>query len=268
MTVCIGLVCDHGKHILLGADMRASYGSATTNDQTAKVFDLPANLCAAISGTISQCEDVISELHHRMTQLPQPEIAGEQVRQCVRDSYFQVYSEMADRALRNDLRITFDQYLHDKALVMKVRRTAENVLKALEVDVGLIVAGFYKGQPIQLVVEGGTSLSARLEISPGNAVIGSGSFAALNWLNYRRQNISCGLARSLFHLTEAKQFAEVEHGVGPLRQMLVMWPGGWKGLEGGSELIQGWWNRYGLPISTGLEDDKYNQAVRDIFGLG
>lgn len=267
MTICIGLVCDHGKHIPLGADTRASYGSATTHDQTAKLFDLPANFSGAIAGTISQCEDVISELHHRMTQLPQPEIAGEQVRQCISDSYFQVYKEMADRALRNYPRITLDQYLHDKALVVKVRRTADHVLKALEVDVGLIVAGFYKEQPVQLVVEGGTSLSVRSEINPGNAVIGSGSFAALNWLNYRGQNISFGLAHSLFHLTEAKQFAEVERGVGPLRQMLVMWPGGWKGLEGGSELIQAWWNKYGLPISAGLEDNKHDQAVKETFGL-
>ena len=123
---------------------------------------------------------------------------------------------MTDRSLRNDPGITYDQYLHDKTLVVKVRRTAEHVLKALEVDVGLIVAGFYKEQPIQLIAEGGTSVSVRVEISPGNADIGSGSFAALNWLNYRGQNISCGLARSLFHFIEAKQFAEVERGVGPL----------------------------------------------------
>ena len=46
-----------------------------------------------------------------------------------------------------------------------------------------------------------------------------------------------------------------------------MWPGGWKGLEGGSELIKEWWNRYGLPMSAGLEDDKHNEAVKDAFGL-
>jgi 20S proteasome alpha/beta subunit len=68
MTVCIGLVCNSGKRILLAADTRASYGAATSNDQAAKLFDLPAHSCGAVAGTLSQCEDVISELYHRMAQ--------------------------------------------------------------------------------------------------------------------------------------------------------------------------------------------------------
>jgi NAD(P) transhydrogenase len=81
------------------------------------------------------------------------------------------------------------------------------------VDADLIVAGFYKDQPVQLVAGGGTSLKVRVEITPGNAVIGSGAIAALNRLNYRKQNYMLGLAHSLLNLTEAKQFAEVEQSV-------------------------------------------------------
>jgi len=40
-----------------------------------------------------------------------------------------------------------------------------------------------------------------------------------------------------------------------------------KPLEGGQELIQEWWNKYGLPLSDRLEEEKYNQAARDAFGL-
>jgi hypothetical protein len=43
MTIGIGLLCASGKYILLAADTRASYGTVTSNDQTAKSFDLPAN---------------------------------------------------------------------------------------------------------------------------------------------------------------------------------------------------------------------------------
>ncbi len=90
----------------------------------------------------------------------------------------------------------------------------------------------------------------------------------MSWLNYRQQNLSFGLARSLFHLTEAKQFAEVDRSVGPLRQMVCLWPGGWKGLEGGDKLIQGWWNRFGLPMSDGLGKPEDDNEVRKIYGLG
>jgi hypothetical protein len=267
MTVCLGLVCSSGKHILLAADTRGSYGSVTSNDQTAKLFHLPVKYCGAVAGTLSQCEDVISELYHRMAQISEVEIAPDQVRKCLQDSYEQIYSVLADEALWNEFKITLEDYKHDKKLVRKLRSAAREHLKSLEVDVDLIVAGFYKDSPVQLIATGGSSLKIRSEITPGNAVIGTGHIAALNWLNYRKQSIHLGLAHSLFHLTEAKQFAEVEQSVGPLRQMMLLWSGGFKPLEGGDELMQGWWNKYGLPLSDGLEYEKHNQAVRDVFRL-
>jgi hypothetical protein len=245
MTVCLGLVCSGGKQILLAADTRASYGSVTSNDQTAKLFDLPAKYCGAVAGTLSQCEDVISELYHQMARLSDAEIAREQVRKCILDSYDQIYSTLADQALRNDPRITLKQYVYDQNIAPSVRQDAKEVLQS---DVDLIVSGFYREQPVQLIAEGGTSVKIRSEITPGNAAIGAGAIAALNWLNYRKQNIRLGLAHSLFHLTEAKQFAEVDTSVGPFRQMLLVWSGGFKPLEGGDDLMQGWWNKYGLPL--------------------
>jgi hypothetical protein len=270
MTIGIGLLCDGGKRILLAADMRASYGASTSNDQTAKLFDLPSKYCGATSGTISQCEDVISELYHQMSQAqktPDAEISPSQVRKCITDSYFQIYTELATEALRNDPKITIDQYHHDRTLVTSVRKTAVQALKSLIVDVDLIVAGFCNGQPVQFVATGGEKVTVRAEISPGNAVIGTGWAAAQSWLNYRKQNLTLGLAHSLLHLTEAKQFSEIDHQVGPWRQIILLWPGDFKGLEGGDALIQDWWNRYGLPLSDPLEQEQYNQSMLDTFGL-
>lgn len=267
MTVCIGLVCNGGKNILLAADMRATYGTTTTNDQTAKLFDLPANFCGAVAGSMGQCEDVISELYHQMNQLQAAGFAPEQVRQLIVESYHKIYIQRSDETLRGDLKISLDCYLHDKKLVRKVRQDAETILQSVVVDVDLIVAGFYSGQPVQIICEGGTSIKTRAEISPGNAVIGTGSMAALNWLNYRKQGLTLGLAHSLLHLTEAKQFAEVDSSVGPLRQVVLLWPGGFKGLEAGDQLIESWWHRYGLLLSDGLEAETHNQAMRDTFGI-
>jgi hypothetical protein len=52
-----------------------------------------------------------------------------------------------------------------------------------------------------------------------------------------------------------------------LRQIALLWPGGWKGLESGQDMLQEWWNKYGLPLSDGMEQEKYNQSMRDTFGL-
>lgn len=275
MTVGIGLVCGSGKYILLGADTRGSYGNVTSNDEMAKMFDLPAYYFGVMAGVGSYCTDVIAELYHRMKKIPDAEIAPEQARQCIRESYQQVYIESAKEALLNGPRITWDQYLYDRKIVPKVRRQAENTLRSIEINGSLIVAGFYQGQPVQFVAAPDFNDPAALivapEITPGNAVIGSGSTAALNWLNYRKQNIHFGLAHSLLHLTEAKQFAEVEKTVGPLRHAALLWPGGCKPLdwtEDAQKLMQGWWRNYGLLLSDNLEDESYNKAVRDTFGLG
>jgi hypothetical protein len=52
-----------------------------------------------------------------------------------------------------------------------------------------------------------------------------------------------------------------------LRQIALLWPGGWKGLESGQDMLQEWWNKYGLPLSDGMEQEKYNQSMRDTLGL-
>src|SRR5258708_3456794 len=131
MTVCLGLVCSSGKHILLAADTRGSYGSVTTNDQTAKLFDLPVKYCGAVAGALSQCEDVISELYHRMAQVSDVEIAPDQVRKCLQDSYEQIYSVLADQALWNGFKITMEEYKHDKKLVPKLRAAAREHLRSV-----------------------------------------------------------------------------------------------------------------------------------------
>ena len=70
MTIGIGLLCQGGKCILMGADKRGTYEyAATSNDECGKLFDLPFGFCGAIAGTVSYAEAVISELHHRMGSL-------------------------------------------------------------------------------------------------------------------------------------------------------------------------------------------------------
>lgn len=270
MTVCIGLVCDGGRHIFLSADTRGSYGTVTSNEQMGKLFELPGHFYGAIAGRGSECTDVVAELYHRMASITDTDMAPERVRACIGASYFTVYRTLADEALRNEFKITLDDYHHDKRLAPRILRTARETLNHVEVNVDLIVAGFYKSLPVQLVAEGGVSLTVRPEITPGNAVIGSGMIAALNWLNYRKQNVHSGLAQSLLHLTEAKQFAETDLFVGRFRQVVLLGANNCRPLDWTDEaqaLVQGWWHRYGLPLSDGLEHQTHDDAVRRLFAL-
>jgi hypothetical protein len=267
MTICIGLVCDGGKRILLSADTRASYEALTQNDECGKLFDLPFNFCAAIAGTISWCSEVISELHHQMGKISESDLGPEKINLAIQESYTRAFMLLVEEELRNSFKITRDEYLHDTQIVPSIRSEADEALKRIEIDVDLIVGGFVKGGPILLTAAGGTRVMIRSAVTPGTAVIGTGAMAALNWLNYRKQNAHLGVAHSLLHLTEAKQFAQVDRFISPLRQMVVLWPEGMKPLNGGQELIQEWWNKFGLPLSDGLEKEQYTEAFLRVFDL-
>jgi hypothetical protein len=267
MTIGIGLLCEDGKQILLSADTRGSYGGVTSNDQTAKLFELPGGFCGSIAGIVSQCQDVINELYDRINAIPKKKRRPEAIRECIREVYYRIFMELADEHLRNDPKITFNQYQCDKTLAPQIRDYARRILKALEVDVHLIVAGFCEATPALLVANGGASVTIRVETTPGNATIGTGGDAALYWLNYRQQNLRLGLARSLFHLTEAKQFAELEGTVGPFRHTVLVSANGVTKIEGEDALVQGWWNRYGLPSSLGLDDEDHSRELRKLLGI-
>jgi hypothetical protein len=127
MTVGIGLLCDGGKHIWLAADMRGSYGEVSRNDYTGKLFELPFSFCGAIAGTIGPCSDVISELHHRMEQIPPTEMGAERLATAIHESYRQIYTPLVKEVLWNDFKITFDQYLHDKKLARSIRKKISGI---------------------------------------------------------------------------------------------------------------------------------------------
>jgi 20S proteasome alpha/beta subunit len=267
MTIGIGLLCDGGKHILLAADMRATYGEVSQHDQTGKLFDLPANFCGAIAGTISTCGDVISDLYSRMEKIPPKEMGIPSLLKTIEESYYGVATRIANEELWNSLRITLDQFHHDEKLVKDIRDEAKSVIRKTDIDVDLIVAGFVDEGPILLTATGGTMLRVRAETSPGNTIIGSGAIPALYWLNYRKQNTGYGLARSLLHIIEAKQFAELDHTVGPSGQFIALWNGGWKLLDGGRDTIQAWWDQYGLSSSDALDKEAYNEVFHNTFDV-
>jgi hypothetical protein len=205
-----------------------------------------------------------------MTAIPESDLSPERIRKSILDSYGAVYKTLIDEELRNRFQVTLDEYHHDKKLSPRILKKADEIFKNVPVNVFLIVAGFYKGSPIQFVVDGGLSVKVRPEIMPGNAVTGSGMDAALYWLNYRKQNIHFGLARSLFHLTEAKQFAETNPFVGQFREMVLLSTGSLDPLNWNNDaqqLVQSWWEKHGLLLSDSLEDESHSDAILKILGL-
>src|SRR5271155_3925380 len=76
VTVCIGVVCDaehpDGPCVILAADNKSTYGDppVTTNSVCGKIHDLQptCDLAVAISGDVSMCDVVVSELYEQIKE--------------------------------------------------------------------------------------------------------------------------------------------------------------------------------------------------------
>lgn len=263
VTIGIGLLCEGGKSILLGADKRGSYGSMTVNDECGKLFELPHGFQGAISGDISTCEQVISELFERIDKLSQWSV--EFVKKAALEAAQHTHIAMLQGALMKNCGITWDHYLYDRKIVKSVRAHAEAVVRETPLGVQAIIAGFNRQSPILLVST--EDFDWREEVSPGIALIGSGSGAAQYWLNFRRQNYGFSVPRSYCHLVEAKRFSELDRFVGPVAQYVLIAEKGLRFLEGQDSLVTRWDIEFGLKKTDSLDADlarqKFNEAFKD-----
>jgi hypothetical protein len=73
VTVCVGALSQEGPSIVLGADIRATYGTSPTgpHDKTGKQYPLkPYNCAAVIAGSLSECHEFISRLVQLVEKFP------------------------------------------------------------------------------------------------------------------------------------------------------------------------------------------------------
>jgi len=249
----------------MGADKRGTYDPiATANDECGKLFKLPFGFCGAIAGTIGYCEPVISELGHRMDGLKENERSVEYIEREMKAALHHIHLGLVGTALMQECAITISQYWHDEKIVSEVRERAQETIRDTHLPVQLIVGGFHQDTSILLW---SNELQVWEEVSPGNAVIGSGVIHALNWLGYRRQNIEVSAQRSFMHLVEAKEFSELQKTVGPVAQYVMLTKQGMEPLEGQSDLLKRWWGAYGLQPSDRLDSAEERAAFLGAFGI-
>jgi hypothetical protein len=265
MTIGIGLLCQSGKCILMGADKRGTYEfQKTANDECGKLFDLPFGFYGAIAGTIGYCEPVISELGHRMELLNENERSVEYIKRELRSALLHTHIDLVQAALMQRCALTLNLYWKNKKIAPDLRQYAQNVIESVQLPVQTIIGGFCRGTPILLVSNG---LEILEEVSPGKALIGGGAQAALYWLAYRRQNLSMSVQRSYLHLVEAKTFAETEKTVGPIAQYILITKDGWKPLEGQDAFITDWERNYGLQSSAELDSEDKQRKFISAFSI-
>lgn len=220
MTIAIGLLCNQGNSILLAADGLISYEGVSSNLGGGKLYRSKHDICAAVSDEVSWSHIVVSEFMARIDLLDPADTA-------YRDKVkmeLQYAANYAFKWWREDIlksvNLTLDEYLHDANLAQTKRDEADLALSEAKnsgLPIEMIVVGYSKHHSIFFYTDG---LKIREESSPGNFVAGSGASAALDWLNYRKQNVHLPWEISYYHLLEALHYSELSRHVGPDKYVL------------------------------------------------
>jgi hypothetical protein len=231
MTAIIGLACDcnftsQKGNILLCADQLVSYSASgvpvSSNAHGSKMYDLPCGFFVAIADDISRSHQVVSFLHNKITELgisPESKETTDRVKLALARTadYVRLWIR---KEICASYGVSEDEFLHDKTLAERESIRAE--LREAVLSTELIVGGF--GYKSSLVLFYTNCVDIQEQVSPGIFCGGSGSLAALNWLNFRKQNCFMSTQRSYFHAREAMHFAELSRAVGPTCCTMLLRP--------------------------------------------
>jgi hypothetical protein len=280
MTVCIGALCDakdveNTANIVLCADTLVTYAEngtpVTSNPNGSKIFSLPLGFRCAIADDLTQSQVFVSKLVEAMKELDHNDPAlHDRVKLAI---------EGTNEYIRNWLRlsivqefgVTLGEYLHDPNLIDrdKIRKEIANSRLPIE----MIVAGFHGTRPIlfysdSVHVQEQAILGFYTAQDTRTAQSGSGADLALAWLNFREQMPFMSSQRTVYHILEAKRFAEQNPTVGKRTMVLFMVPGHtsmWDTNTGLPQIIQTWKAECYVKTTEQLDDDKQHDVLFSLF---
>lgn len=226
MTVTIGAICGvnsllQSESIVLCADTLISYTDdggvpVSANPSGGKLFDLPLGFFAAMSGDIATGTRVISYLHQRMAAIPADrQDRVELIETAMRETAEYMMLKFREEVLARH-KVALYEFLHDADLPNRWE-IREEIGRELT-KASFVIAGFsYKGSPTLLYTDCESIIP-----HPRFACAGAGGGAALDWLNMREQSVFMSVPRTVYHIHEAKRFAERSPVVGQRHQMLLL----------------------------------------------
>ena len=258
MTVTIGAICGVNSllqtgSVVLCADTLISYTDdggvpVSANPSGGKLFDLPFGFFAAMSGDIATGNRVVSYLHQRMATIPtdRPDRV-ELVGTAIRETAEYVLLKVRQEVLINH-GVALDEFLRNADLPNRAE-IREDIKRGVAAA-SLIIGGFsFKGNPTLLYTDC-TSILPHTRF----ACAGAGGGAALDWLNMREQDVFMSAPRTVYHVQEAKRFAERSPVVGQRHQMLLLRHNQPAVSVGGNRpVMDAWLSKYQPQNTAGLD---------------
>jgi len=278
MTVGIGALCEDGRCVVLGSDMRASYpgSSVDPHDLVGKQWhysEVPRfeNVSCAIAGRLGICTDVAYALKRKFWRLSKKKktICREDIGRAIDAARWEVLHRYYDWALKTHFDMPWERILQGEA--PEGYTCAEAIAEGRAICEGypfkaeLIVSGFIDGQPVLFRASCKEELQS--DMSPGVYVIGSrGARAAMNHLNKRGQMLMRGLPSTLLHIHEAMEAARKadREQIGPpaIYAVISFDHGLWR-FDPQSHLLRGWAKAYkNREDTSSLETELAKEQVR------
>ncbi len=228
MTVTIAALCGADStaqtgSFILCADTLVSWSlhgvPVSGNLGGSKIYNMPNGFYVAVCDDISRASQVVTYLYTEMEKFQSSDPRLIDLVKNALDRTSEYVRLWMRREVLADYGLSEDEFLHDAALINRSEIAAEMKNRAMSTQ--LTIAGFKDtGVPILLFSD---CVTSQEQAAPGFFCAGgAGDFAALNWLNFRKQNCFMSIQRTFFHVREAKQFSEVCPVVGGLNQTLLL----------------------------------------------
>ena len=279
MTVGIGALCENGRCVVLGSDMRASYpgSSIDPNDLIGKQWHyshIPRfeNVTCAMAGRLGICSDIADALARKFGQLSKKKkrIRHEDLANAIDAARWQVLHKCYDWALKTRFDVPWNKILRGEATpeeftIPEAIAEARVICDNYQFKAELIVSGFVDGDPVLFRASGKEELQS--DSTLGVYVIGSrGAQAAMNHLNKRGQTLMRGLPSTLLHIHEAMEAArkaDREHIGPPAIYAVISFDKGLWRFDPQSHLLKGWAKAYkNREDTSSLETELATEQVR------
>ncbi|MGB6547155.1 MAG: hypothetical protein WBE97_16190 [Candidatus Acidiferrales bacterium] len=224
MTVCVAVLCDEGRAIVLASDKMVGKGYIEGEPDIAKLQMIHPHWMMMLSGNdISPLMDLADLARSELP--PTKEVSLETVKEVMQRNYELIRMKRAEATYLKPIGWTIDRFTKEGPQSLPNYEQIQSRVAEYELDVMILVAGFDRtlSPPGKIFTMSGENrgIPIRCDI-PGFAAIGSGGIGAEYMLFFRKVSQNIPVRKAVYCALEAKYFGEQASGVGPRTDLFVL----------------------------------------------
>ena len=225
MTVCIAMLCDESKALILVADKMIGIGYIETEPDIKKIIDLHKNWKVLFAGDdITPISDIVDRARECLSGEPSPSIQA--VIDAMQSNYEKQRKDEADDIYLAPRGWNRQDFIDKgKALLPEtLYADLEDKIAKYELGIQLIIAGFDSsgvGHIFCMDSEVKRGIPQRCDIS-GFAAIGGGGIGGSYMMHFRKCSPQMKIREALYYCLEAKWFGEHAGSVGLRTDALIL----------------------------------------------